>query len=107
MVTCACGNPVAGRLYQLYPTRTVFVLSILVFEVGSVVCGAAPSSVAFIIGRAVAGLGAAGIFSGSVMIMLPLVPLRKRPLYSSIFGATFAVSSVVGPILGGAFADKV
>lgn len=107
MLTCACGNPLTGRIYQLYPTKHVFLLSILVFEIGSAVCGAAPSSVVFIIGRAIAGLGAAGIFSGSAMIMLPLVPLRKRPMYTSIFGLTFAISSVVGPLLGGALADSM
>ncbi|SPO03295.1 related to aflatoxin efflux pump AFLT [Cephalotrichum gorgonifer] len=106
MLTCACGNPVTGRIYQIYSTKWVFMLSILVFEIGSVVCGAAPNSIAFILGRAIAGFGAAGIFSGSIMIMLPLVPLRKRPVFSSFFGLNFAISSVIGPLLGGAFTDK-
>jgi len=68
------------------------------------VCGSAPNSVAFIIGRAIAGLGSAGLFSGVIVIMVPLVPLRKRPLYQSAFGAIFGVSSVMGPLVGGAFA---
>lgn len=47
-------------------------------------CGAAPNSTAFIIGRAIAGLGSAGVFSGVVMIMVPLIPLRKRPMFQGM-----------------------
>lgn len=79
----------------------------VIFEAGSALCGAAPSSIAFIIGRAIAGIGSAGIFSGGSMIILPLVPLRKRPVYTSIFGLAFGISSVLGPVIGGTFTDKV
>jgi MFS family permease len=41
------------------------------------------------------------------MIMLPLVPLRKRPIFMSFFGIAFGISSVIGPILGGTFTEKV
>ncbi|KAJ0413761.1 major facilitator superfamily domain-containing protein [Aspergillus carlsbadensis] len=107
MLTSASFNPVFGRLYQLYSTKWIFLSSIVVFEVGSALCGAAPNSTAFIIGRAIAGLGSAGIFSGGMMIIIPLVPLRKRPMFTSIFGMTFGVSSVIAPIIGGAFTDSV
>ncbi|KAL3473826.1 major facilitator superfamily domain-containing protein [Aspergillus californicus] len=107
MLTGASFNPVFGRIYQLYSTKWTFLSSIVIFEVGSAICGAAPTSTAFILGRAIAGLGSAGIFSGGMMIILPLVPLRKRPMFTSIFGMTFAVSSVIAPIIGGAFTDKV
>lgn len=105
MLTAACFMPISGRVYQLYSTKWTFLLSILIFEVGSTLCGAAPNSITFIIGRAIAGLGSAGVFSGGTMIVLPLVPLRKRPVVSSMFGLSFGVSSVLGPILGGAFTD--
>lgn len=107
MLTCASFNPIFGRIYQLYSTKWVFLLSILVFETGSALCGAARDSAAFIVGRAIAGVGAAGIFSGAVMIILPLSPLRKRPVFNSIFGVAFAVPSILGPILGGLFTDNV
>jgi hypothetical protein len=61
MLTCAITNPTYGRLYQLYPTKWVYLISIIIFEVGSAICGAAPSSTCFIVGRAIAGMGAAGI----------------------------------------------
>src|ERR1700759_1198624 len=94
MLTAACFNPVFGRIYQVYSTKWVYLISIVIFEVGSALCGAAPSSIAFIIGRAIAGLGSAGIFSGGSMILLPMVPLRKRPMFVSVFGIAFGVSSV-------------
>lgn len=107
MLTAACFFPISGRIYQLYSTKWAFLLSIIVFEAGSALCGAAPHSTAFIIGRAIAGLGSAGIFSGGTMIIIPHVPLRKRPLFTSIFGMAFGLSSVLGPIIGGAFTDRV
>ncbi len=106
MMTCAIFNPLSGRVYRLYPTKWVFLLCIAMFEVGSAICGAAPTSAALIVGRAIAGIGAAGIFSGGIMIMVPLVPLRKRPVFTGFFGMAFGVSSVIGPFLGGTFTDN-
>jgi MFS family permease len=107
MLAAACLFPISGRIYQLYSTKWVFVISLVIFEAGSALCGAAPSSVAFIIGRAIAGLGSACIMTGGIMIILPLIPLRKRPIYMSFFGIAFGVASVLGPVMGGLFTDKV
>lgn len=106
MLTAAIFNPLFGRIYHRYSTKWVFLVSILVFEVGSALCGAAPSSAAFIVGRAIAGIGAAGIFCGGIMIIVPLVPLRKRPIFTSFFGMAFGISSVLGPLIGGTFSDN-
>jgi MFS family permease len=53
-----------GKVYKFYKAKPLFILNVLCFEIGSAVCGAAPSSTAFIIGRAIAGLGCSGMFSG-------------------------------------------
>jgi len=60
-----------------------------------------------ILGRAVAGAGAADLFSGSMTIIGFTVPLRKRAIYIASVASMFGIASVVGPILGGAFTDKI
>lgn len=92
-----------GRIYTFFPTKPVFLSGIFLFEIGSAICGAAQSSIMLIIGRAIAGLGSSGIFTGAILIMLNTVPLHRRPLLQGLFGACFGVASVAGPLLGGAF----
>ncbi|EOA84273.1 uncharacterized protein SETTUDRAFT_92157 [Exserohilum turcica Et28A] len=106
MLTCAIFNPLYGKLYQLYDTKRTFLIAIFIFEVGSAICGAAPTSTTLIVGRAIAGIGAAGITCGSIMSVIPLIPLPKRPLFISFFGLAFGVASVLGPFLGGTFTDN-
>jgi predicted MFS family arabinose efflux permease len=96
-----------GKVYKFYPAKPWFLAGIVMFEVGSAICGAAPSSKAFIVGRAIAGLGSSGMFSGMMVIMFHTVPLQQRPIYQGMFGAIFAVASVIGPLVGGTFTDKV
>lgn len=78
----------------------------VIFEVGSAICGASPNSVALIIGRAIAGIGGAGIFSGALIIIAKSVPLAKRPAFTGIIGAIWGIASVAGPLLGGAFTSQ-
>lgn len=96
-----------GKIYKFYPAKPLFLTGMLLFEIGSAVCGAAPNSIAFIIGRAIQGLGSAVLFSGVMVIMFMTVPLQQRPMYQGLFGAVFAVASVIGPLVGGLFTDKV
>ena len=96
-----------GRIYTIYSIKILFLVSVVIFEAGSALCGAAPTSNAFIVGRAIAGVGSAGIFSGATVIMAQIVPLKNRPIYNGLMGSTFGISSVIGPLLGGAFTDKV
>ena len=69
-MTCGAFQLMFGKIYSMYSVKLVLLLSIFLFEVGSAICGAAPNSVAFIVGRAVAGVGAAGILGGSVSVLL-------------------------------------
>jgi MFS family permease len=73
---------------------------------GSLLCGVAISSNMFIIGRAVAGAGASGIFSGCLSIIAVVIPLSKRALYNGILGSLFGVATVAGPLIGGVLTTK-
>ncbi|KAF7312051.1 DHA14-like major facilitator [Mycena indigotica] len=112
-----------GKFYSFLPIKWVYITAITIFEIGSAVCGAAPTSNALIGGRAIAGFGSAGIFTGALIIIGKLkslhnifvaepssahaVPLSKRPMYTGLIGAMYGLASVVGPLMGGAFTDKV
>lgn len=107
MLTTCSFQLIMGRIYTFYNPKWVFLCAICLFEVGSLICATAPNSIAFIIGRAVAGAGSSGIFSGAIVIMMNLVPLHKRSILQGMMGAVFGISSVVGPLLGGVFTTKV
>lgn len=98
LTSCAF-QPSYGKIYKLFSSKLVFLAALLIFEIGSVVCATAPNSHVFIFGRALAGLGSAGIQAGTTLILADCVPLRQRPTWNSIIGSMFAVGSVVGPLL--------
>jgi predicted MFS family arabinose efflux permease len=91
-----------GKLYSLYPIKHIYLVAIVIFEIGSLICTTAPNSVALIIGRAIAGLGAAGVFSGSVLILTKIIPLSQRAAYLGIMSAFFGLAAIVGPFIGAA-----
>ncbi|CAI7623373.1 unnamed protein product [Penicillium pancosmium] len=107
LLTSSATQLLWGRLYTFYSTKTLFLAAVVIFEVGSAVCGAAPSSTAFIVGRAIAGIGSAGIQNGATVIITQVMPLHKRPLFIGLMGSIFGISAVIGPLLGGAFTDRV
>ena len=107
LLTTTALQPTFGKIYTFYSVKWTFLIALVIFEVGSIICAAATSSVMFIIGRAIAGVGAAALFSGGMIIVGHIAPLRKRAMYISILASMFGVSSVVGPLLGGVFADQV
>ncbi|KAF3933335.1 hypothetical protein ABW19_dt0202467 [Dactylella cylindrospora] len=98
-------QPSFGKIYTYFSIKWTYLIALFIFEVGSVICAAAPSSTAFIVGRAIAGVGASALFSGGMTIIGFTVPLRKRALYIAALSSMFGISSVIGPLLGGAFTD--
>ncbi|KKK12024.1 hypothetical protein ARAM_005002 [Aspergillus rambellii] len=96
-----------GKMYTFYSTKWVFLSALAFFEIGSLICGVAPNSLALIIGRAIAGIGSAGLFSGAILILAQCVPLQKRPMFTGGLWSMYGVASIAGPLMGGAFTDHV
>ncbi|KAI6764213.1 hypothetical protein HG530_008002 [Fusarium avenaceum] len=107
LITSSATQLLWGRIFTFYPTKTVYLVAIFFFELGSLLCGVAPNSIAFIIGRAIAGAGSAGIYSGSTILITTVTPLSKRAGYVGMMGAVFGIASVIAPLIGGAFTDHV
>ncbi|KAJ3332728.1 hypothetical protein HDU76_013275 [Blyttiomyces sp. JEL0837] len=106
-LTATAFIPSYGQLADIFGRKPIFLLSILIFEIGSAWCGAANSMNMLITGRAIAGMGGGGIFSLVIIIIADLVAPRERGKYQGIVGAVFGLASVAGPLIGGAFVDKL
>ena len=89
----------AGKLYTHFNIRRILLGAIFIFEVGSLVCGVAPTSNVLIAGRAIAGLGSAGIFTGALVSIAHVSEIEKRPLYFSLIGGVYGLASVIGPLV--------
>jgi len=116
LLTSTAATPLWGKISDLRGRRPIFQAAIVVFLVGSVICGfASPLSDALglpgidvmIIGRAVQGLGGGGLMSLALAVIGDVIPPRERGRYQGLFGAVFGVSSVAGPLLGGLFTDHL
>ena len=100
-------GPLYGKLGDLYGRKKVLQSAIVVFLVGSVLCGLAQSMAQLIAFRALQGLGAGGLMVVTLAVVGDIIPPRERGTYQGYFGAVFGVSTVVGPLLGGFFVDNL
>lgn len=98
--------PAFGQLCTLFPIKLVYLISILVFEIGSIISASGPTSEAFIIGRLISGAAGGGLWCGTLTIMGQAVPASKRHFYVSIVTSMYGVASAAGPLLGGVFTDS-
>jgi MFS family permease len=97
----------SGKFYRYFPLKWSFLGAIFVFELGSLICAVAPNSTTFVVGRAVSGVGGAAVGTGALTIVALSAEPKRRPGLMGIVGMLYGLSSVVGPLLGGVFADKV
>ena len=100
-LTMTALQPTFAGCYKLFRVKMVYLICILIFEIGSVVCSTAKTGDVFIVGRAIQGFGGAGIFQGSLCIISHVVEIRKRALYTGIITSVFGVAMSFGPVLGG------
>ncbi|KAF4992425.1 hypothetical protein FGRMN_7170 [Fusarium graminum] len=105
LLTTTALQPMYGTIYKYFNVKIAYLTAVFIFEIGSLISAVAPSSVAFIVGRAIAGIGTAGLFSGSIVILSLIMPLEKRPLAFGLIGGMWGIASVAGPLLGGAFTE--
>lgn len=95
-----------GKAYGIYSVKWLFISAVILFEVGSVICGAAPNVNALIIGRVLAGVGGSGMYSGCLTYISVTTSNIERPLYMAGVAVAWGAGTVLGPIVGGAFAGS-
>jgi MFS family permease len=106
LLTTTALQPSFGKVYTYFSLKYTYLAAVVIFELGSLICAVSQNATTLIVGRAVAGIGAAGLFSGGMIIVAFAVPLRRRAIFVASLSSMFGIASVVGPILGGALTDK-
>ncbi len=107
LLASTASTPLYGKLGDLYGRKRVFQTAIVIFLIGSALCGLSQSMLELILFRALQGLGGGGLIVGAQAIIGDVVSPRERGRYQGIFGAVFGVSSVAGPLLGGFFVEHL
>src|SRR5580765_8232570 len=105
LITSTVATPIYGKLGDLYGRKKLFMFAISVFIVGSALCSFATSMYLLAAFRAVQVIGAGGLFTLVLAIIGDIVPPRERAKYTGYFMAVFGTSSVLGPVIGGFFAQ--
>lgn len=107
LLAATAATPLWGKLGDQYGRRKLFQAAVVIFLLGSVLCGIAGSMGELIGFRALQGLGGGGLMTLSMAIVGDLVPPRERGRYQGLFGAVFGTTSVLGPLLGGFFTQHL
>lgn len=96
-----------GKVYRYMNAKNVYLASFVLFLIGSIVAATAPNSVALVIARAIQGWGCAGTLSGSLLMINYVAEPKKRPMLIGLWMGVFMISTILGPVIGGAFTSKV
>ncbi|KAL7894308.1 MFS general substrate transporter [Trichoderma sp. TUCIM 5745] len=95
-----------GRLYSLFNIKWLMIITTAIFEIGSAICGAAPTSDALIVGRVIAGIGGSGMYLGALSYFSVFTTNKEATLYNAGIGLAWGFGSILGPVIGGAFSDS-
>jgi EmrB/QacA subfamily drug resistance transporter len=100
-------GPLYGKLGDLYGRKIVLQTAIVIFLVGSALCGVSQNMAELIVFRALQGIGGGGLIVTTIAVVGDIIAPRDRGKYQGFFGAVFGVSTVIGPLLGGFFVDNL
>ncbi|KAL7783306.1 putative MFS transporter [Trichoderma afarasin] len=106
-ITVGITSPLNGKLYKYFSARWVYLGCVLLYLIGSAIAAPAPNSIALIVGRAIQGWGVAGVLGGSVLMITYVAEPKARPILIGLWTCVLMVSTILGPIVGGAFTSGV
>ena len=107
LLTSTVAGPLYGKFGDLYGRKLMLQVAIVVFLVGSALCGIAQDMLQLIAFRALEGIGGGGLMVVTIAVIGDLIPPRERGRYQGFFGAVFGVATIVGPLVGGFFVDQL
>ncbi len=107
LLTSTTTTPLYGKLSDMYGRKPLFITAILIFLLGSCLCGLSGSMAQLVVFRGIQGLGAGGLITLAMTTIADLVAPRERGRYQGYFGAVFAFASIAGPLLGGFITDAL
>lgn len=107
LLTSTAVTPLWGKISDLYGRRRIFQIAIIIFLIGSFLCGFSQNMFQLIGFRALQGIGGGGLMAIALSVIGDVIPPRERGRYQGYFAAVFGVSSVAGPLLGGWFTDTI
>ncbi|KAJ9499942.1 hypothetical protein H2202_004332 [Exophiala xenobiotica] len=107
LLTASAFQPLYGRIYMSFNTKSSFLVALVIFEIGSLIAAISPSSKTLIVGRAIQGVGSAGLLTGAFVVATHSVRLQHRPVLFAAVGILYGVGALCGPLLGGAFTDTI
>src|SRR5215468_2507476 len=107
LLTSTVVGPLYGKLGDLHGRKIVLQVAIIIFLVGSALCGLSRNMPELIAFRALQGIGGGGLIVVTIAVIGDLIPPRERGRYQGFFGAVFGVATIVGPLVGGFFVDHL
>src|SRR6059036_3527903 len=107
LIATTASTPLYGKLGDMYGRKPVFQAAVVIFLVGSMLCGLSHSMLQLVLFRGLQGAGAGGLMVGAMAIMADVLSPRERGRYTGFLGGVWAFASVVGPLLGGFLVDTL